>query len=160
MKVLHAYNAHRGLGGATLATRGTIRILREGGVEVEEFMRDSKGLPPTLAGKVTAFVGGLYPAQAVRDFEAVLRERRPDVVHTHELYPLISPWILPACDRAGVPVVATCNDFRLSCPIATHHSHGEACFRCVGGREYWCVLRNCRSSVPESVAFAMRNASA
>lgn len=29
-----------------------------------------------------------------------------------------------------------------------------------GGHEYWCVLRNCRSNVLESVAYALRNASA
>src|SRR5207244_8998477 len=78
----------------------------------------------------------------------------------HELYPLISPWILPACEQAGIPVVMTCYDFRLSCPIATHYTRGEACYRCLGGREYWCVLRNCRASVPESIAYAVRNASA
>jgi glycosyltransferase involved in cell wall biosynthesis len=113
-----------------------------------------------LSGKVQAFVGGLYAAGAVREFEEVLRARRPDLVHVHELYPLISPWILPRCTRAGVPVVMTCNDFRLSCPVATHYLRGEACYRCVGGREYWGVLRNCRDSVPESVAYSLRNASA
>ena len=29
-----------------------------------------------------------------------------------------------------------------------------------GRPEYWCAVRNCRSSVPESIAFALRNASA
>lgn len=160
MRVLHAYNAHRGLGGSDRTTEATIEVLRERGIEVEEFVRDSKDLPRNLAGKIQAFAGGLYAAQAVRDFEEVLRERRPDVVHVHELYPLISPWILPSCTRAGIPVIMSCSDFRLSCPIATHYTRGEACFRCVGGREYWCVLRNCRASVPESAAYALRNASA
>ncbi len=54
----------------------------------------------------------------------------------------------------------SCSDFRLSCPIATHYTRGAQCDRCLGGREYWCVLRNCRASVPESVAYALRNASA
>ena len=117
-------------------------------------------LPANVTGKITAFVGGLYAAEAVRDFATVLSRRRPDVVHVHELYPLISPWILPCCERAGVPVIMSCSDFRLSCPIATHYARGESCYRCAGGREYWCVLRNCRRSVPESVAYALRNASA
>lgn len=160
MRVLHAYNAHRGFGGSDRTTAATIAVLRGRGVEVEEFVRDSRDLPPTLAGKAAAFVGGLYAAGAVREFESALRARRPDVVHVHELYPLISPWVLPRCARAGVAVVMTCNDFRLSCPIATHYARGESCYRCLGGREYWCVLRNCRASVPESIAYAMRNASA
>jgi glycosyltransferase involved in cell wall biosynthesis len=160
MRALHAYNTHRGFGGSDRATAATIATLQSGGVEVEEFVRDSRALPVNLAGKFRAFAGGLYAAEAVREFASVIRDRRPDVVHVHELYPLISPWILPLCTRAGIPVVMSCYDFRLSCPIATHHSHGEACFRCVGGREYWCAIRNCRGSAPESIAFALRNASA
>jgi glycosyltransferase involved in cell wall biosynthesis len=160
LRVLHAYNAHRGFGGADRARDTTIIALRAGGVDVGEFVRDSRTLAPTLVGKAIAFVGGLYAAEAVREFEAVLRRNRPDVVHVHELYPLISPWILPCCERAGIPVVMTCYDFRLSCPIATHYIRGEACHRCLGGREYWCVIKNCRDSVPESIAYALRNASA
>jgi glycosyltransferase involved in cell wall biosynthesis len=160
MRALHAYNTHRGFGGSDRATAATIAALQSGGVEVEEFVRDSRALPMNLAGKFRAFTGGLYAAEAVREFAAVIRDRRPDVVHVHELYPLISPWILPLCTRAGIPVVMSCYDFRLSCPIATHHSRGQACFRCVGGREYWCAIRNCRGSAPESIAFALRNASA
>jgi glycosyltransferase involved in cell wall biosynthesis len=160
MRVLHAYNTHRGFGGSDRATHATIDLLRERGVEVEEFVRDSRELPQNLAGRLKAFADGLYAKDAVRDFEALLRNRRPDVVHVHELYPLISPWILPSCTRAGIPVVMSCSDFRLSCPIATHYTRGEACYRCAGGREYWCVLRNCREQVAESVAYALRNASA
>ena len=160
LRVLHAYNVHRGMGGSDKATEATIEVLRERGIEVEEFVRDSRHLPENFAGRMKAFTGGIYAPEAVRAFEALLQRHRPDVVHAHELYPLISPWILPACDRAGIPVVMSCSDYRLSCPIATHFVRGAQCFKCVGGREYWSVLRNCRASVPESAAYALRNASA
>ncbi len=160
MRVLHVYNSHRGGGGSDTATVATIEILRERGVDVDVFVRASRDLPSNLAGKVTAFIGGIYAAEAVRAFADHLQRRRPDLVHVHELYPLISPWVVRRCAEAGIPVVMTCNDFRLSCPIATHYTGGAACFKCEGGREYWCVLRNCRASVPESLAFALRNASA
>jgi glycosyltransferase involved in cell wall biosynthesis len=160
MHVLHVYNRHRGFGGSDRATEATIQALRRHGVEVDEFVRDSRDLAPGLAGKLAAFSGGLYAASAVREFTQTLRRRRPDIVHVHELYPMISPWVLPRCSEAGVPVVMTCNDFRLSCPVATHYSQGQACFRCAGGREYWGVLRNCRGSLAESTAYALRNASA
>ena len=160
MRVLHVYNKHRGFGGSDKATATTIEVLRQRGVEVETFVRDSRDLPANLAGKVKALVGGLYAADAVKAFSEVIEQRRPDLVHAHELYPMISPWVLDRCRRAGIPMVVTCNDFRLSCPIATHYTRGATCFKCQGGREYWCVLRNCRASLPESMAYALRNASA
>lgn len=158
MRVLHAYNLHRGGGGSDTATLATIRVLREGGVEVEEFARDSRDIPLNLLGKTRAFLNGLYARDAVREFDRALDRRAPDVVHVHELYPLISPWILPICARAGIPVVMTCYDFRLVCPIASHYANGEICNRCAGGREHWCAIRNCRSNVPESLAYALRSA--
>lgn len=160
MRILHAYNIHRGFGGSDTTTAASIKVLRDHGVEVEEFVRDSRDLPANLAGKLAAFGGSLYAGGAVREFAEVLHHRRPDIVHVHELYPLISPWILPCCKRAGIPVVMSCNDFRLSCPIATHYTRGEACYRCMDGREHMCVVRNCRDNLAESAAYALRNASA
>ena len=158
VRVLHAYNLHRRGGGSDTATLATIRVLREGGIEVEEFARDSRDIPLNFRGKTQTFLNGLYAPQAVREFERALDRSAPDVVHVHELYPLISPWILPICRRAGIPVVMTCYDFRLTCPIASHYVRGEICHRCAGGREHWCAIRNCRSSAPESLAYALRGA--
>lgn len=158
MRVLHAINYHRKGGGSDNAADASMRVLREHGVDVRVFSRDSKLLAPSIRGKVAALVNGVYAAGAVADFRLELEQIRPDVVHVHELFPLISPWIIPECNRAGVPVVMTCYDFRLTCPVATHYSHGEVCERCAGGNEQWAVIRNCRSSLPESAAFALRSA--
>ena len=160
MRVLHVYNRHRGLGGSEVVLAQTCQALRTAGVTVDEFVRDSKSLSPGIRGKLRAFAGGLYAHEAVQAFSDRLKFARYDVVHVHELYPLISPWILPQATAAGVPIVMSAYDFRLSCPIATHNSPKGACFRCVGGNEHWCVIRNCRQQWAESIAFAVRNASA
>lgn len=160
MRVLHAINYHRKGGGSDNAANATVRISGEHGLDVRVFSRDSKLIAPSIAGKLATFVRGVYAADAVRAFRSELGEFRPDVVHVHELFPLISPWIIPVCNDAGIPVVMTCYDFRLSCPVATHYSHGRVCERCVGGHEQWAVLRNCRGSLAESTAFAIRSAAA
>jgi glycosyltransferase involved in cell wall biosynthesis len=156
MRVLHAYNGHRGRGGSDAAWAETIRLVREAGHEVAVFARDSRDLSG-LGGRIKAFTSGIYAPDAVRDFARTLEDFRPDVVHTHELYPLISPWILPRCRAAGVPVAHSCYDYRLTCPTATHYRRGEVCDRCLGGREYEAVLSNCRENLPESLAYALRS---
>ena len=82
------------------------------------------------------------------------------MVHVHNLYPLLSPSVLVACRQAGVPVVMTNHNYMLSCPIVSHLHKGRVCEKCSGGREYWCVLRNCRENLAESVAYATRSAAA
>jgi len=133
MKVLHAVNYHRFTWGSDRAWDGTIQLSRENGIDAVVFSRDSKALSQSVRGRARAFIGGIYASEGVRAFQAALDRVRPDVVHTHELYPLISPWILPRCSAAGVPVVQSAYDFRLTCPITTHFVHGKVCRECMGG---------------------------
>lgn len=157
MRVLHAYNLHRGGGGADNATRATIDALRRAGTEIEVFERDSRDIPDNLAGKFGAFASGLYARTAVRAFAERLDAFRPELVHVHELYPLISPWVLPQCSRRGIPVVLSVYDYRLSCPTHNHFRAGSVCTDCLGGNEHRCMLRNCRGSRAESIAFSARS---
>ncbi len=157
MKVLHAYNRHRGIGGSDNAWDETIRISREGGLEIEEFSRNSRDISSNLLGKASAFFSGLYSKTAVQDFNRHLESFKPDVVHAHELYPLISPWILKQCVKKGIPAVFTCYDYRMTCAVVTHFHKGRLCLRCQDGKEWWAVLKNCRNNVFESLAYALRN---
>ena len=156
MKVLHVFNRHRGGGGSDNAWAETIRLSREAGVDVVTFERDSREISGFRA-KVGAFASGIYARRAVQDFGDCLQRERPDVVHTHELYPLISPWVLPVCAEAGIPVVHSCYDFRLTCPIATHARGGAVCTDCIDRSEISALLHNCRGNFAESAAYAIRN---
>ena len=157
MKILHVYNRHRGGGGADNAWDQTIRYSIQRGLDVATFERDSKSLKLNLSGKLKAFAAGIYGWEAVKEFRQVLADFSPDIVHAHELMPLISPWILPECSKAKVPVVFTCYDFRLTCPVFTHFHHGQVCLRCQGGHEYHAVLNNCRGNYAESLSYALWN---
>lgn len=158
MRIIHVFNRHRGGGGSDNDTAAIIELLRARGVEQEVLMYDSNDLGSGMGGRVKAFCGSIYSRRAVRRLAALIEDFKPDVVQAYELYPMISPWILPECQRHGVAVVMRCQDYRLSCPIGTHFSKEEICTRCVGGREHWAILKNCRDSLPESTAFALRSA--
>jgi glycosyltransferase involved in cell wall biosynthesis len=93
----------------------------------------------------------------LRAFAETLARERPDIVHAHELYPLLTPWLFRVCARAGVRVVHSCYDFRMTCPVATHHDGRGLCTRCLTRGAHQAVLRNCRDSLPESAAFALRH---
>jgi glycosyltransferase involved in cell wall biosynthesis len=157
MKAIHAYNQHRGGGGSDNSTRTTIDVLRQNGMQVEVFTRSSEDLPRNLQGRLQAATSVIHAPSSVRDFGALLDSFKPDVVHAHEVFPLVSPWILPLCTERGIPVAMTCVDHRMTCPIVTHLYDGEICMQCTGGHEYWAVLKNCRKNIPESVTVAFYN---
>jgi glycosyltransferase involved in cell wall biosynthesis len=158
VKILHVFNRHRGGGGADNAWDATIALSRRRGLDIAIFERDSRDIALGLAGRMSAFANGLYAPAALRAFGARLEQDRPDIVHTHELYPLLTPWLFEHCTRVGIPIVHSCYDFRITCPIATHHDGAGFCTRCVDHGAHHALLRNCRDSLPESAAFALRHA--
>ena len=156
MKILQITNLHRWRGGADVMAERTAAILSDWGHEVRLLTRDSRCLGARAWGKARAFAMGIYSPSGRALVRAALHDHRPDVVHVHEVYPLFSPWVLRDCRQAGVPLVMTCHDYRLTCPVATHLCGSTLCDACTGGHEYHCLLRNCRHNLLESLAYASR----
>ena len=87
-----------------------------------------------------------------------LRDFRPDVVNIHNLYPFISPAVLPLCRKAGVPVVMTVHNYRLVCPTGLFLRDGNPCENCLQkGNERDCLRYNCEHSCLRSLGYALRN---
>lgn len=158
MKILLAYNRHRHGGGSDVASHDTAACLREAGHDVLEFVQDSKEIGGGFAGRWTAFVSGVYAARALTEFSECLERFRPDVVHIGVVYPLLSPWIFRLCKERGYPVVHTCHDFYMTCPISYHYRHGEICELCSRGKEWHCALHRCKGGAMQSMAYSFRSA--
>lgn len=158
MKLLQIYNQYRSLfNGEEMVVNQTAQLIEKGGGQASLLMRSSRDIQTGLSGKMSAFWNGIYSRDAYKEMQRVLQEERPDIVHVHNLYPLFSPSILVACRRAGVPVVMSVHNQQLTCPTSDHLNRGEVCERCIGGREYNCVLQNCRSNIFESIGYATRS---
>jgi len=156
MHILIAHNEHGAPSGEERALDWIGKTLVANHHQVEWFLRSSAEIQ-TSAGKVGALFSGIYSFKSKKAMEAVLSARRPDIVHVQNLYPFLSPSILAACRERGVPTVMRCPNYRLFCPSGLHLSHGEICERCLGGKEYWCVLRNCERDFFKSLGYALRN---
>jgi glycosyltransferase involved in cell wall biosynthesis len=135
MKILLAHNRYR-----SVAPSGENRVVeREGealaalGHEVIRFERlsdDIEGWPK--ARKATLPVRAVWNREAHRDLAAVLAAQRPDIVHLHNTFPLLSPAVLYACRDAGVPVVATIHNYKLACANGEFFRDGAVCHDCSG----------------------------
>ncbi len=157
MKICIVHNEYEKLSGEEIVVNRIIALLRENGHDVSYFHRSSAEISEMCIGKVRAFLSALYSPSSNRAVRKMLGEKHPDIVHIHNLFPLISPSILPECKRAGVPVVMTVHNYRLVCPNGLHMVRGEVCEKCCGGHEYWCMLRNCEGNLPKSLGYALRN---
>ena len=121
-----------------------VELLRAAGHRVEVFERRSDDIGArSLLGKVA--VPLLVPWNpAVRtELAAKLRAERPDVVHVHNVFPLLSPAVLAACADAGVPAVATLHNYTQVCPPGTLQRDGRPCTECVGSTPLPAVRHGC-----------------
>ncbi|MGC2999456.1 glycosyltransferase [Streptomyces sp. G35A] len=121
-----------------------VALLRGAGHRVGVFERRSDDIAArSLPGK--AAVPLLVPWNpAVRaELAARLRTERPDVVHVHNVFPLLSPAVLAACADAGVPAVATLHNYTQVCPPGTLRRDGRPCAECVGSVPLPAVRHGC-----------------
>ncbi len=156
MKICIIHNEYGKFSGEEAAVARHAELLKAKGHEVVTFMRSSAGLEQSLFGMVRAFFSGIYNPFIRREFKRFLDESKPDVVHVHNVFPLISPSVLLECQRQGIPVVMTLHNFRLVCPNALLSRRGEVCQKCLGGHEWRCVLDNCEGRLFKSIGYVVR----
>ena len=85
----------------------------------------------------------VWSRDAHRGLGAVLRELRPDVVHVHNTFPLLSPAVLYACRDAAVPIVATIHNYKLACASGDFFRNGSVCHDCADGLPVPAVRHGC-----------------
>ncbi len=135
MRVLVAHNRYRSgsPSGENLAVDLEVALLREAGVEVAEVRRSSDDVATASpAALLAAGLGPVYDRQGVRDFAEALDAFRPDVVHCHNLYPLLSPQVIRLARRRGLPVVHTVHNYRRRCMNGYYFRAGGPCTACTG----------------------------
>lgn len=130
MRILQLHNDHEAHGGAPEVMEHEAGLLRGAGHEVRQYrVPPASGLNP-----VQAATKAVWNVRATRDVAAVIGEFRPDVVHVHTPFPVMSPAVFRTAKGLGVPTVTTLHSYRWSCVAATCFRDGHVCEDCVGSR--------------------------
>lgn len=159
MRVVVVHNRYRSAqpSGENNVVDREVALLRSGGHEVTLFSRDSDSISD-MSTVDKALVPLRVPwNRAVRsELASLLRRVRPDVVHVHNTFPLLSPSVVAACTDAGVPVVATLHNYSMVCPPGTLYRDDRVCTSCVGRAPLPAVRHGCyRDSALATVPVAV-----
>ena len=153
MKVLVCHNRYRSSApsGENQYVDDEIALLRGAGIEVVAMFEESDSITGSL-GMANAAVGLAYSPSGVRRFQQMLQTERPDIVHIHNVYPLISPQVIRIAKEAGVPVVHRVHNHAHTCVSGAHFRNGRQCDDCFGRRiAYPAIEHGCyRGSRPLS----------
>ena len=141
VRVLVAHNGYQHRGGEDSVVDAEIALLQRHGHEVELFSRHYDEID--RIGKPAAAVQAIWSVYTIAELTNRVAAFKPDVVHAHNTFPLISPSLYAAAARAGVPVVQTLHNFRLLCPQAMFLRNGHVCEDCLGKFPWRGVLHRC-----------------
>lgn len=139
MKILAIHNFHRkgSASGDDQVFKSETGLLEKNGNKVirytvsnDEF--DNAG----LIGKLAATFGMLWSSKNYKAVQQLIQKEKPDIVHVHTFFPLLSPSILYAAKRSHVKVVATLHDTRFVCPCSTSLRGTELCNECGDGKYF------------------------
>jgi glycosyltransferase involved in cell wall biosynthesis len=154
MRVLLVHNKYQLAGGEDAVFENEAALLSDNGHVVDRLVVSNDRIRGVAASALTAIRATYNPAGRRLMAEAIARTR-PDVVHIHNFFPLLSPAIFDACAAANVPAVWTLHNFRLTCANGLLFRDGKPCEQCVGGSAAWGVVHRCyRGSAIGSAAVA------
>lgn len=164
MRVLHVNKFLYRRGGAEGYLLDLAQLQRGAGDEVAYFGMTHPENPPSLryaahfprqvelepvpagaAARAAAAGRMIWSPASRRGLARVLDDFRPDVVHLHNIYHQLSPSVLAAVRRAGVPCVLTLHDYKLACPSYQLLDRGRLCDACVTGGPLMAARRRCKN---------------
>lgn len=154
MRVLLCHNYYQQAGGEDQVFAAEGNLLRSAGHTVHEFSVHNDAIEGMSRWSLARRT--IWNPDSARRIAGVIRDVRPNVMHCHNTFPLLSPSIYEAAAEAGVAVVQTLHNYRLLCPNAQLLRKGQPCELCMRRSVAWpAVAHACyRESRPASAVVA------
>lgn len=153
-KILAVHNFYQQPGGEDQVFNAEIELLESKGHSVIKYTIHNDQIKEmsrfTLAGTM------LWNNSIYRKFRTLIQSEKPDIVHFHNTFPLISPAAYYAAKAEGAAVVQTLHNYRLLCLNSLFFREGQNCEDCLSKIIPWPgIVHSCyRGSRVASTAVA------
>lgn len=135
MRILKAHSYYTQPGGEDTVFQAETSLLRSRGHEIIEYLESNKEIESM--NKTSVALQTIWSHSSYQKLKGFLRETKPDVVHFHNTFPIISPSAYYACQELSIPVVQTLDNQRLLCPASSFYREGKLCLDCLGRTPPW-----------------------
>jgi len=154
MHILSIHNNYQIRGGEDESRESEERLLRERGHVVDVFEETNDTIE--RYSPIQVAVNTVWSQRSYAQVRDQLQQKKYDIVHVQNFFPLISPSVHYAAKAQGVPVVQTLRNYRLICPNALFFRDGKVCEDCIGKAiPYPGVFHRCyRGNLPASFVVA------
>lgn len=134
MRILIVHNEYQQRGGEDVVVESEFSLLSEKH-EVEKLIVSNRVIN-TLVKKLKVALNTHYSKDSYKNLKRKLNEFRPQVVHVHNFFPLLTPSIFMACKDLKIPAVLTLHNYRLVDPSGLLLNNGVIDERSLSGSAY------------------------
>ena len=131
MKILLVHNQYQHPGGEDVVFEQERRLLERAGHEVITYERSNLEIEASASAHRIVLAKNIIWGTDTLDFTRILAQEKPQLVHIHNTFVMVSPSIYLACERANIPVMQTLHNYRFICPAATLFRDGHVCEECI-----------------------------
>jgi FkbM family methyltransferase len=144
VKIILVHNEYREPGGEDVVFDQECHLLERAGHEVVVYRRSNLELEDvTLAQRLALAARIVSASDTQQEFTEMLAAEKPQLVHIHNTFVMVSPSVYLACAEHGIPVVQTLHNYRLLCPAATLFRDGHRCQECMDHTLWSSVRHKC-----------------
>jgi glycosyltransferase involved in cell wall biosynthesis len=139
--ILHSRYLSGHASGENAVVHDEARLLADHGHDVQVWTPS-----PTPTSRVELLgtaARAVWSRDATAEVSQRIRRFGPDVVHVHNLFPMLSPAVLRASREWGAPTLMTLHNYRLMCLPATFLRDGLICEDCLGRTPWPGVVHRC-----------------
>ena len=148
MKILQIHNSYKsGVGGEDIVVNGERGLLIEHGNEVEQYLVSNSDIDNSNLWRAT--VSGIKSIWSVEQYKRILKlinHVKPDLVHVHNTFAVLSPGIFWAIKQTQIPCVLTLHNYRIICASSTLFRNNIICESCIDRFSIPAIYNRCSYS--------------
>ncbi|NMG19077.1 glycosyltransferase family 4 protein [Brasilonema bromeliae] len=136
MRILSLHNRYQLPGGEDVVVSMERELLEANGHCVDLFEVNNDHITNSIE-KAKSAVNSIYSISSKTQILQRIASFKPDIVHVHNFFPILSPSVYYACREAAVPVIQTLHNYRLLCLNSYFFREGKVCEDCLGKSFAW-----------------------
>ena len=126
------------------STKSDINGETKNGFFIKNHLEDGKS---GFIGNINKTINYFYSFKIKKIFENYILKIKPDVIHLHITYGVISNSILHVIQKNNIPCLMTIHDYRLICPsYLLINGNKELCHKCEGKKFHNAILYKCNNN--------------
>jgi len=142
MNILIIHNKYKIKGGEYTVVQNEVNLLRNFGHSVYIYYETNNSINSILK-KIEAFMHSTYSNKSFNKVKMIVDKFKPDIIHVHNFFPLITPSIYDCGVNYKIPIIQTFHNYRIICPGALLMRDGKICEKCINGNFIYSVFYRC-----------------